>query len=173
MLWLLILEDIFKRTVRPWFAEIFWCHCHLQWQICFGLADGQDREEFSNIAVSLGCSRYFYTRACRQMTSGADLCHRETSKLISETNRWTGLYTIQFLSEVRSETMLHYWCWSGKYTTVLCFGIRGGDSRVPCPFYTWRVEVFWSVLWCAESLREWIVFFILVQVRSRDVKNMP
>ena len=86
MLWLLMLEGIFKRTVRPWFPEIFWCHCHLQCQICFGLRDGQDREEFSNIAVSLGGSRYFYTRACRQMTSGADLCHRVTSKLITETN---------------------------------------------------------------------------------------
>ena len=99
------------------------------------------------------------------------MCHRETNKLISETNRWTGLYTIQFLPEGRSETMLHYWCWSGKYTTVLCFGIGGGDSRVRCPFYTWRVEVFWSVLWCPESLWDWGEFFILVQVRLRDVKN--
>ena len=61
----------------------------------------------------------------------------------------------------------------GKYTTVLCFGIGGGDARVPAPFHTWDVEGFWSVLWCAESLRDWGVFFILVQVRLRDVKKIP
>ena len=30
LLWLFILEDIFKRTVRLGFVEIFRCHCHLQ-----------------------------------------------------------------------------------------------------------------------------------------------
>ena len=30
MLWLLMLEGIFEWTVRPWFVEAFWCHCHLQ-----------------------------------------------------------------------------------------------------------------------------------------------
>ena len=49
MLWFFMLEGIFERTIRPGFAEIFQCHCHLQYQICFGLGDGQDTEEFSNI----------------------------------------------------------------------------------------------------------------------------
>ena len=80
---------------------------------------------------------------------------------------------MQFLPEVRSETMLHHWCGSGKYTTVLCFGIGGGDARVPAPFHTWGVEDFWSVLCCAEPLRDWRVFFVLVQVRLCDVKKIP
>ena len=100
MLRLLMLEGVFERTVRPWFAEAFRCHCHLQCRICFGLGDGQDTEGFSNIGVSLGCSHYFYTKVCSQMTSGGDLCHVETSKLISETNLWTGLCEIQFYREV-------------------------------------------------------------------------
>ena len=62
-------------------------HCHLQCQICFGLGDGQGTEGFSNIVVSLACSHYFYTKVCSQMTSGEDLFHVGTSKLISETNR--------------------------------------------------------------------------------------
>ena len=56
-------------------------------KICFGLGDGQDTEGFSNIGVSLGCSHYFYTKVCSQMTSGGDLCHVGMSKLISGTNR--------------------------------------------------------------------------------------
>ena len=87
MLWLLMPEDIFKQTARPGFAKIFRCHCHLQCQICFGLGDGQDTEEFSNIGVCLGSSHYFYTKVCSQMTFGGGLCHTGTSKLISETNR--------------------------------------------------------------------------------------
>ena len=126
-----MLEVIFEQTVRPGFAEIFRCHCHLQCQICFGLGDGQDTEGFSKIGVSLGCSHYFYTKKCCQMTSGGDLCHVGTSKLISETNQWTGPCVIGC-----SETMIHHWCGSGKYTTVLCFGIGGGDARVPAPFHT-------------------------------------
>ena len=86
MLRLLMLEVVFERTVRPWFAESFRCHCHLQRRICFGLGDGQDTERFSNIGVPLGCFYYFYTKVCSQMTFGGDLCHVETSKLISETN---------------------------------------------------------------------------------------
>ena len=43
---------------------------------------------------------------------------------------------MQFLLEGRSETMLHNWCGKGKYTTVLCFGIGGGDAGVPAPFHT-------------------------------------
>ena len=78
---------IFERTVRPGFAEIFQCHCHLQCQICFGLGDGQDTEGFSDIGVSLGCCHYFYTKVCPPMTSCGDLYHVGTSKLISEANR--------------------------------------------------------------------------------------
>ena len=81
-----MLEDVFDRTIRPWFAETFWCHCHFQCQICFGIRDGQDTEGFSNIGVPLGCSHYFCTKVCSQMTSGGDLCYEGTSKLISETN---------------------------------------------------------------------------------------
>ena len=87
MLWLFMLEGIFERTVRHGFAEIFRCHCHLQYQICFGLGDGQDTEGFSNIGVSLGCCHYFYTKVCSRMTSGGDLYHAGTSKLISVANR--------------------------------------------------------------------------------------
>ena len=86
MLWLFMLEGVFKRTVRPGFAEIFWCHCHLQCQICFGLGDGQDTEGFSNIGVSLGCFHYFCAKVRSQMTSGGDLWHVRITKLISETN---------------------------------------------------------------------------------------
>ena len=82
-----MLDCIFEQTVRPGFAEIFRCHCHLQCQICFGLGDGQGTEGFSNIGVSLACSYYFYTKLCSQMTSGEDLFHVGTSKFISETNR--------------------------------------------------------------------------------------
>ena len=134
-----MLEAIFERTVRPCFAEIFRCHCHLQCQICFGLGDGQDTEGFSNIRVSLGCSHCFYTKVCSQMTSNGDLCHVGTSKLISETNRWTGPCMIQFLPKVRWEAMLGHWCESGKYTTVLCFGIGRGDSR-SLPHFTHEVR---------------------------------
>ena len=127
---------------------------------------------FRVLEVSLWRSHYFYTKVCSQMTSDGDLCHVGTSKLISETNRWTCPCVIQFLLEGRSETVLHHWCGNEKYTTVLCFGIGGGDTRVPAPFQTWGVESFWSVLWCVESLRDWGVFFILVQVRLRDVKKI-
>ena len=86
MLWLSMLEGIFKQTIRPWFTETFQCHSHLQCQICFGLGAGEDAERFSNIRVSLGCSHYSYTKVCSQITSGGDLCHVGMSKLISETN---------------------------------------------------------------------------------------
>ena len=126
-----------------------------------------------DIGVSLGCSHYFYTKLRSQMTSGGDFCDVGTSKSIRVTNWWTGHCVIQFLLEGRSETMLHHWCGNGKYTTVLCFGIGGGDARVPAPFHTWGADGFWSILWCAESLWDWDVFFILVQVRLRDVKKIP
>ena len=86
MLWLSMLEGIFEQTVRPWFTETFQCHSHLQCQICFGLGAGEDAERFSNIRVSLGCSHYFYTKVCSQMTSGGDFRQVGTSKLTSETN---------------------------------------------------------------------------------------
>ena len=104
------------------------------------------RENKFYIGVSLGCCRYFYTKVISQMTSSGDLYHAGTSKLISVANRLTGPCVIQFLLEGRSETMLHHWYGNGKYTTVLCFDIGGGDARVPAPFRTWSVEGFWSVL---------------------------
>ena len=101
-------------------------------------------------------------------------CNSLTAMLyLPSTKRWTGSCVIQFLPEGRSKTMLHHWCGSGKYTTVLCSGTGGGDGRVPAPFHNWGVEGCWNVLWCAESLRDWGVFFILVQVRLRDVKKIP
>ena len=56
-------------------------------QICFGLGDGQDTEGFLNIVMSLGCCHYFYTKVCSRRTSGGDLRHARTSKLISAANR--------------------------------------------------------------------------------------
>ena len=41
MVWLLMLEGIFERTVRPQFVEAFQCDCYLQCAIYFGLGDGQ------------------------------------------------------------------------------------------------------------------------------------
>ena len=82
-----MLEGIFERTVTLRFAEIFQCHCHLHYQICFGLGDGQDTEGFLNIGVSLGCCHCFYTKVSSQMTSSGDLYHAGTSKLISVANR--------------------------------------------------------------------------------------
>ena len=79
-------EGTIEWTVRHWFAEAFRCHCHLQRSTYFGLGDGQDTEGFSNIGVFLGCFHYFDTKVCSQMTSGGDLCHVWTSKLICETN---------------------------------------------------------------------------------------
>ena len=77
------------------------------------------------------------------MTSCGDLCHVGSSKLICETNRWTGPYVMRFLVEGRSEqTMILHLCGSGKHTTVLYFSIRGGDARVSAPSRTWTVEGF-------------------------------
>ena len=61
------------------------------------------------------------------MTCGGDLCHVGLSKLICETNRWTGACVMPFLPEGRSEqTMILHLCGSGKYTTVLCFSTVQG-----------------------------------------------
>ena len=87
-------------------------YIYINWNWCIinlGFGNGQDTEGFLNTGVSLGCSYYFHTKACSQMTSGGDLCHVWTSKLICEINRWTGPCVMQFLLEGRSEhTMIHY-----------------------------------------------------------------
>ena len=62
--------------------------------------------------------------------------HAGTSKLISVVNQLTSPCVMQFLLECCSETMLHHWCRNGKYTTVFCFSIGGGDARAPAPFHT-------------------------------------
>ena len=98
---------------------------------------------FSKTGVPLGCLYYFHTKVCSHMTSGGDLYHVGPSKLICETNRWTGPCVVQFLAEDYSKhTMILHLCGSGKYTSVLCFSIRGGDARVPAPSCTWGVEDF-------------------------------
>ena len=75
------------------------------------------------------------------------------SKLIFEINRWTGPCVMRFLSEGCSEhTMILHLCGSGKYTTVLCFSIRGGDASVPAPSRTWDVEGFLE-----RSLMCWVI----------------
>ena len=87
------------------------------------------------------------------MTSDGDLCHKGTSKLICEANRWTGPCVIRFLPEGSSEqTIVPHLCGSGKYTTVLSFSIVGGDARVPAPSHTWGVERFLE-----RSLMCWVI----------------
>ena len=81
------------------------------------------------------------------MTSGGDWYDVGPSKLICETNRWTGPCVMRFLAESYSEhTMILHLCGSGKYTSVLCFSMRGGDARVlpHLALGVWRVS--WSVL---------------------------
>ena len=91
--------------------------------------------------MSLGCLYYFHTKECLQMTSGENLHHVGTSKLICEANRWTRSCVMQFLPKRRSEeTMIFHLCGSGEYTTVLGFSIMGGDARVSAPSCTWSVE---------------------------------
>ena len=108
---------------------------------------------FSKIGVPLGCLYYFHTKVCSQMTSGGDLYHVGPSKLICETNWWTGPCVMQFLREGYSEqTMILNLCRSGKYTSVLCFSIRGGDTRVPAPSPTWGVNGFLE-----RSLMCWVI----------------
>ena len=55
------------------------------------------------IGVSLRCLYYFHTKVYSQMTSGGGLCHVGPSKLICDTNRWTGHCVMRFLPEGRSE----------------------------------------------------------------------
>ena len=77
------------------------------------------------------------------MTSCGDLCHIGPSKLICETNRWTGTCVMRFLPEGNSEqTMILYLHGSRKYTTDLCFSIGGLNARIPAPSSTWGVEGF-------------------------------
>ena len=65
------------------------------------------------------------------MTSGGELCHVGTSKLICETNGWTGPCVMQFYPEGRSEqAIILHLCGGGKYTAVLCFSIGGGGARL-------------------------------------------
>ena len=121
----------------------------------FNLALGMGRisRGFSNIGVSLGCLYYFRTTVCSQMTSGGDLCHIGISKLTCEANRWTGSCVIQFLPRGRSEqTMILHFGRSAKYTTVLCFSIRGGDARVSAVSRTWGVLDFLE-----KSLIYWVI----------------
>ena len=100
---------------------------------------------FPNIGLSLWCLYYFHTRVCSQMTSGGDFCNIGISKLICEANRWTDSCVIRFLPEGRSkETNILPLYGSAKYTTILCFSIRGSDSRVPVLSCTW--ETVFAVL---------------------------
>ena len=88
-------------------------------------------QRFSNIGVFLECFYYFHTKVCLQMTSGVDLCHIGTSKLICEGDLWTGSCVMQFLPEGRSEqTVVLHLCGSTKYTTFFRFSIREGDVKV-------------------------------------------
>ena len=108
---------------------------------------------FSKTGVPLGCLYYFHTKVYSQMTSGGELYHVETSKLICETNRWTGPCVMRFLPEGYSEqTMILHFCGSAKYILVLCFSIRGGDARVPAPSRTSGVEGFLE-----RSLICWVI----------------
>ena len=87
------------------------------------------------------------------MTSFGDLCHIGPSKLICETNRWTGTCVMRFLPEEDSEqTMILHLSGSGKYTTDLCFSIAGGDARVSVLSLTWGVEGFLQ-----RSLMCWVI----------------
>ena len=82
-----------------------------------------------------------------------EICHVETSKLICEANLWTGFCMIKFLLKSRSErTMVLHLCGSGRYTTVLCFSIIGGDARVSAPSRSWGVEGFLE-----RSLMWWLI----------------
>ena len=115
---------------------------------------GQSRYRgFSKIGVLLGCLYYFHIKVTSHMTSGGDLYHVGPSKLICQTNRWTGPCMMQFLVEGYSEhTMKLHLCGSGKYTSVLCFSISGGDARVPAPSRTWGMESFLE-----RSLMCWVI----------------
>ena len=121
-----------------------------------------------------GCLYYFHTKVCLQLTSGEDLCHGGTSKLICGANRWTGSCVMRFLPEGCSkQTMTLHLCGSGEYTTVLSFSIRGGDARVSAPSCTWTVEGFleWPLMcWVITGLG---CVFTLVQVRLSDIKKIP
>ena len=98
---------------------------------------------YSNIEVSLGRFIISILKYDLQMTSGGDLYHVGTSRLMCEANRWTGSCVMRFLPEGRSkQTMILYLCGSGEYTTVLRFSIRGSDAMVSAPFRTWIVEIF-------------------------------
>ena len=110
---------------------------------------------FSKIGVPLGWLYYFHTKVCSHMTSGGDVYHVGTSKLICETNWGTGPCVMRFLAEGYSEhTMILHLCGSEKYTSVFCFSVGGGDARVPAPSRTWGVEGFLerSLCWVITGL---------------------
>ena len=124
MLRLLILEAIFELTVRSWFPETSWCHCHLQCQICFGLVYGQDAEGFWNIGVSLGCSYYFCTKVWLVI------------QIYELVPAWYSFYR---------EVVPRLWYVISAGVESIpqsCFSIRGGDASA-LPHFTlgvWRVS---------------------------------
>ena len=82
-----------------------------------------------------------------------DLYHVEPSKLICETNRWTGYCVMRFLAEDYSEhTIILHSCGSGKYISLLCFSRRGDDASVPTRSRTWVVEGFLE-----RSMMCWVI----------------
>ena len=59
-----------------------------------------------------------HTKACLQMTSDGNLCHVGTTKLICETNRWTGSFVMWFLQEGHSEhIMILHLCGDARVST--------------------------------------------------------
>ena len=99
--------------------------------------------------------------------------HVGTRKLICEANQCTGTCLMQFLSKGCSkQTMILHLRGSSKYTTALCFSIRGGDARVSTPSCTCSVEAFleWHLMCWVNIWLECV--FTLVQVRLSDVKNI-
>ena len=68
--------------------------------------------------------------------------------------------------------MILHLCGSAEYTTVLCFGIQGGDVKVSAPCRTWSVEKFleWPLMcWVITGLG---CVFTSVQARLSDVKKI-
>ena len=107
---------------------------------------------FSKIGMPSGCLSYFHTKVCSQITSGGDLYDIGPSKLICETNWWTGLCVMRFLPEGYSDRLWYFICVEVGYTSVLCFSMRGGDARVPVSSRTWGVEGFLEL-----SLMCWVI----------------
>ena len=64
----------------------------------------------------LGCLYYFHTKLRLQITSGGNSYHIGISKLICETNRWTGCCVMSFLPKGCSE---HNYVTSRRYPSTL------------------------------------------------------